>query len=471
MKIYPFFVFLFFTICFLPVFVTAQVPESQKFAGNWSGKPELPTAKLEMIFKISMDESGKLISAMDVPAQGAKDLAVTETSVNGDSLKLLVGMIMGKFEGKLISDTVVEGMWTQRGARLPLTLKKVAVITEQKRPQTPKEPFPYVTEEVEYVNPASGLKLAGTLTVPENAKNCPAVILITGSGAQDRDETIFGHRPFAVIADFLTRNGVAVLRVDDRGVGGSEGNLTEATSEDFAADVMTGIQFLKSKKTIDAGEIGLIGHSEGGLVAPMVAAKTNDVAFIVLLAGPGVKGEEILYAQNDLVLAAAGMDRDVIDRNRQLQKAIFDILLNEKDSVKQIDRLQRTYSGGMYPMLNDEQKKAIDTQVNAVNNRWFRFFLSYDPYPTLTRVKCPVLALNGAKDVQVPARQNLEAVQKALAEGGNGRFKTIQLENLNHLFQHCKTGAVAEYGQIEETISPEVLEIIDGWIQEVVQKN
>jgi pimeloyl-ACP methyl ester carboxylesterase len=324
---------------------------------------------------------------------------------------------------------------------------------------------------VDYVNPASGLKLAGTLTVPENAKNCPAVILITGSGAQDRDETIFGHRPFAVIADFLTRNGVAVLRVDDRGVGGSEGNLTEATSEDFAADVMTGIQFLKSKKTIDAGEIGLIGHSEGGLVAPMVAAKTNDVAFIVLLAGPGVKGEEILYAQNDLVLAAAGMDRDVIDRNRQLQKAIFDILLNEKDSVKQIDRLQRTYSGGMYPMLNDEQKKAIDTQVNAVNNRWFRFFLSYDPYPTLTRVKCPVLALNGAKDVQVPARQNLEAVQKALAEGGNGRFKTIQLENLNHLFQHCKTGAVAEYGQIEETISPEVLEIIDGWIQEVVQKN
>lgn len=471
MKAYSFFLFLFLAIGFFPVFTTAQVPEGQKFTGNWSGKPELPAATLEIIFKISTDETGRLISTMDVPAQGAKDLAVTETSVNGDSLKLSVGMIMGKFEGKLISDTIVEGMWTQRGARLPLTLKKVAVVTAQKRPQTPKEPFPYGTEEVDYVNPASGLKLAGTLTVPENAKNCPAVILITGSGAQDRDETIFEHRPFAVIADFLTRNGVAVLRVDDRGVGGSEGNLTEATSEDFVADVMAGIQFLKSKKTIDAGKIGLIGHSEGGSVAPMVAAKTNDVAFVVLLAGPGAKGEEILYAQNDLVLAAAGMERDVIDRNRQLQKAIFDILLNEKDSVKQIDRLRRTYSGGMYLMLNDDQKKAVDTQVNAVNNRWFRFFLSYDPYPTLTRVKCPVLALNGAKDVQVPARQNLEAIQKALAEGGNGRFTTIQLENLNHLFQHCKTGAVAEYRQIEETISPEVLEIIDGWIQEVVQKN
>ncbi|MBN1987018.1 MAG: alpha/beta hydrolase [Prolixibacteraceae bacterium] len=451
-------------VFFLAPGIRSHAQAVSKAHGNWSGKLELPAGTIEMIFRISEDENGHLSSKLDVPVQGAKDVPVSKTLATADSLKLTVDLIVGKFAGKFENDSMISGNWSQHGINLPLTLKKTETITEIKRPQTPRPPFPYLTEGVEYVNPVSGLKLAGTLTLPANTKNYPAVILISGSGAQDRDETIFEHKPFLVIADFLTRHGIAVLRVDDRGVGGSEGNIREATSEDFAGDVLAGIDFLKTRKEINKTKIGLIGHSEGGLIAPIVASKSKDVAFIVLLAGPGIKGEQILYKQNDISLKAAGMTQEVIEKNRQLQKAIFDILLNEKDSAVQTDRLQRTYSGGMYPMMNDDQKKVIDARVAAVDTPWFRFFLTYDPAPTLTKVACPVLAINGLKDVQVPADENLEAIEKALSEGGNKHFKILKPENLNHLFQRCKTGAISEYAEIEETFSPEILELITEWI-------
>ncbi|MCG6187384.1 alpha/beta hydrolase family protein [Maribellus maritimus] len=451
---------------FLQTISFAQETNQQRVLGNWSGNIELPTAKLGVIFRISAEDDS-LSCKMDVPLQGAEDLPVSKVSLEKEKIILTVKMIQGVYEGQLKNDSTLEGTWEQRGAKFPLTLKKTKTITKLKRPQTPQGPFPYLSEEVEYSNPKSGFLLAGTLTIPEDTNNCPAVILISGSGAQDRDETIFQHKPFWVIADFLSRNGIAVLRVDDRGVGGSEGHLSEATSEDFAGDVIAGIDFLKSKDRINPEKIGLIGHSEGGLIAPLVASQTRDVAFIVLLAGPGITGEQILYKQNDLLLAAMGMDQNAIDKNSKLQQAIFNIIQTEKDSAKQIDRLQRAYSNGMYPMLNAEQKVAIDAQVAEVNNAWFRFFLSYDPAPTLKKVKCPVLALNGAKDLQVLANINLNAIKEALKEGGNTNFKTIKLEQLNHLFQQCKTGAVAEYGEIEETISPEVLEIIKNWIGNV----
>ncbi len=457
------------TFILLHINVFAQKLPFEKVVGNWSGTLKSVTSNTGIIFKISAD-GDSLTSTLDVPVQGAKDLPVSRTVFTGDSLKLSIAVINGNFEGVFENDSTMSGFWSQGGMKIQLSLSKTNTFTEIKRPQTPQPPFPYVSEEVEYLNPKSGFKLTGTLTRPEKAKKCPAVIMISGSGAQDRDETIFEHKPFAVIADFLTRNGIAVLRVDDRGVGGSEGNIADATSEDFAGDVLAGIDFLKSKKEINTKKIGLIGHSEGGIIAPIVATKSNDVAFVVLLAGPGINGEQILYKQNDLTLAAAGMPQDVIDKNRQLQKTIFDIILNETDSAKQIDRLQRTYSGRMYPMMNPEQKKAIDARVSSVNNAWFQFFLRYDPYPTLTKVKYPVLALIGSKDVQVPADDNLEAIKKALSEGGNKTFKTLKLENLNHLFQECKTGAITEYGEIEETISPEVLEILKNWIIDITSK-
>lgn len=442
----------------------AQNSINKKAIGNWSGQLELPTSKLEIIFKISEDENGKLSSKMDVPLQGAKDLPVSKTVVKNDSLFLEVAMIMGSFRGAFETDEKITGMWKQGGAKLQLVLEKTDEITQLNRPQTPQPPFPYIENEVEYLNQKSGFKLAGTLTIPNDAKNCPVVILISGSGAQDRDETIFEHKPFMVIADYLTRNGIAVLRVDDRGVGGSEGNISNATSKEFAGDVLAGIEFLKTIDLIDHTKTGLIGHSEGGLIAPIVATKTDDISFIVLLAGPGISGKQILYQQGKLLNKAAGLNDEQIEQNRKLQEAIFNILLNEKDSVKQLDRLQRTLSNGMYPMLNADQKKLIDAKVAEINNAWFKFFLTYNPYPTLTKVTCPVLALNGEKDLQVPPKANLDAIEKALSEDENRDFKTIELENLNHLFQNCETGAVAEYAQIEETISPEVLQIIKDWI-------
>lgn len=444
---------------------------AEKAIGNWSGIISLPTGKLEMIFKISGDDSGTLVSKLDVPAQGAKDLPVAETKISGDSLLLNVAMILGKFEGKFITDSTIEGNWKQSGMTFALSLKKTKVVTELKRPQTPKAPFPYEVKEVKYVNPKSGLKLAGTLTLPKDAKNCPAVVLISGSGAQDRDETIFGHKPFLVIADYLTRHGIAVLRVDDRGVGGSEGNISQANSEDFAGDVEAGVAFLKSVKEINPKEIGLIGHSEGGLIAPIVATQSKDIAFIVLLAGPGIIGEQILYEQGRLMNKAAGLSDEQAEQNFKLQENIFSILLTEKDSSKRISRLQNAYTNGAYKMMNEDQKKAIDAQIASVNNKWFKFFLTYDPYPTLTKVKCPVLALNGSKDLQVPADENLAAIENALKEGGNKNFKTMKPEGLNHLFQHCETGSLAEYAQIEETFSPEVLEIINNWIWNSAFKN
>ncbi len=467
MKICIPFIIILVSLFFFPYLNFGQNPADTKVTGKWIGTIELPNIKLEMIFEISKDENGKLISTLAVPLQSAKNIPVNKTIVSNDSLKLTVETILGEFSGKFDNDSVAVGTWFQRGAKFPLTLKKGEAGSVLIRPQTPQPPYPYLSEDVEYINQESGLKLAGTLTLPEKAKNCPAVILITGSGAQDRDESIYGHRPFLVIADYLTRNGIAVLRVDDRGVGGSEGNTRIATSEDFAGDVLAGIAFLKTRKKIAPSEIGLIGHSEGGIIAPIVATRSNEVSFIILLSGPGISGDKILLKQSELSIKAAGMNEEMVERNQKIQETIFDIILNEKDSIKRLDRLQRTLTNGVYPMMDEDRKKIVDEQIKEVNNPWFRFFLSYNPALTLSKVKCPVLALNGSKDSQVVADENLSAIKNALTEGGNKNFKTMELENLNHFFQHATTGSLTEYGQIEETVSPEVLEIMKDWILKI----
>ena len=442
--------------------------QEQKWLGKWIGKLDVSSTKLEIIFEIWTDEKGNPVAVMDVPMQGAKDIQTSVLKAETDSVNLSVPLVRGSFNGAFINDTTIAGEWKQSGMTFPLTLAKTQIITELKRPQTPQRPFPYNEEEVIYENKIAVIKLAGTLTSPQNGENLPAVILITGSGAQDRDETIFEHRPFLVIADFLTRNGFAVLRIDDRGVGGSGGKTSDATSEDFAGDVLAGVEFLKTRKEINPAEIGLIGHSEGGLIAPMVA-RMFDAAFIVLMAGPGIIGENILYEQGKLINKSAGMTDDQAQQNLKMQQAIFNIVLTESDSAKRTDRLQRTLTNGMYFMLNDEQKEAVDNQIKTVDNVWFKFFLQYDPYPALVKLRCPVLALNGEKDLQVPAKPNLAAIEKALTEGGNKNFKTMEIPGLNHLFQSCETGAIAEYAQIEETISPNVLEVLRDWILEVVK--
>lgn len=276
---------LFWNLCF-HVFGQTDLPEKSKIAGIWQGTLKISGIELRVLFKISKADDGTLMAKMDSPDQGAKDIPVSKVVLEKDSLRIEVAVVAGKYVGFFNSEkNIIEGNWHQSGLTLPLVLEHLEKEPELKRPQIPQKPYPYNEEEVAYQNELAGIKLAGTLTTPKSAGPFPAVILITGSGAQNRDEEIFGHRPFLVLADYLTKLGIAVLRVDDRGIGGSGGNISQSTSEDFAGDVIAGIKFLKNRKEINAKKIGLIGHSEGGIIAPMIAAKTYEVAFIILMAG------------------------------------------------------------------------------------------------------------------------------------------------------------------------------------------
>lgn len=339
-----------------------------------------------------------------------------------------------------------------------------AATTGQKRPQDPIKPYPYREEEISYESKEPGIKLAGSLTLPDSGGPFPAVLLISGSGAQNRNEEIMGHKPFLVLADHLTRQGVAVLRVDDRGIGGSSRGPSDVTSLDFAQDVIGGVSFLKSHEEINPGQIGLIGHSEGGIIAPMVAARSPDVAFIVLMAGTGVRGEDVLTRQAELLMRANGASEELIQANIKSQKILFDIMKSTPDN-EEAEKQAREALSKINPVIRD----AAYAQMKSALSAWMRFFITYDPQTALEKVQCPVLALNGEKDLQVSARQNLPEIEKALHAGGNKDFKAVELPGLNHLFQACKTGSVAEYAQIEETLSPVALELISGWILEHVR--
>ncbi len=441
--------------------------------GIWEGKLKVLGTELRIVFKISKNPDGALTATMDSPDQGATDIPVEEVIFIDNTLRLEVKSAGGVFEGKVSEDfLVIEGEWKQSGQTLSLTLKRVDKAVEILRPQEPKKPYPYIEEGLVYENKEAGITLAGTLTLPPGKGPLPVVLLISGSGPHDRNETIYNHRPFLVLADYLTRQGIAVLRVDDRGVGESTGDFSQATSEDFASDVLAGIEYLKTRKEINPEQIGLIGHSEGGIIAPMVAAKSSDIAFIILMAGTGLTGEEILYLQGALIYRAMGVSEEDIIKNRQFNEKIFSVLKEEDDSENAEEKLRQMFMAD-WAELNEEEKKAIGdpevflkAQLQSLLSPWYRFFLTYDPKPTLTKVKCPVLAINGEKDLQVPPKENLSAIEEALVAGGNKNFIVKELPGLNHLFQTAQTGVPSEYAKIEETISPIALKIIGDWISE-----
>ncbi|MCP4710439.1 MAG: alpha/beta fold hydrolase [Planctomycetes bacterium] len=432
------------------------------------GPLQAGTVELRIVFNISSRPGGVYSATMDSPDQGASGIPVSLVTFEGGKLRLDVKAAQAVYEGVLRPDgNTIVGQWRQSGMSFQLELKRTTkTIITPKRPQEPKKPYPYLEKEVAFENAAAKITLAGTLTQPDGNGPFPAVILITGSGPQDRDETVFGHKPFWVLADYLTRRGIAVLRMDDRGVGGSTGDITQATSQDFARDVRSGIEYLKSVPEINAKQIGLLGHSEGGIIAPMVAVETSDVAFIVMLAGTGINGEELLYLQGSLINKASGATPEMIEINRKIQQAMFTVTKQEKDNLIAQEKMKQALSD-LIATLPAPQKKALEpllqaqeAQFQAVLNPWFRFFLTYEPKPTLSRVKCPVLALNGEKDLQVPPKENLKAIEEAMLEGGNKSFTVKELPNLNHLFQTCQTGAPLEYSKIEETIAPAALKIV-----------
>lgn len=452
---------------FVSLMAIPAVTQVRSIEGLWMGTLRAGPLNLRLVLHVSKADAGQLVATMDSLDQGANGLKVDAIHQTDHSLHFELKMIGGSFDGAVNSDvSEIAGQWHQGGGSLPLTLRRIEKVPELARPQDPKKPYPYDEQEVSYENAAAGVKFAGTLTYPRGPGPFPAVLLITGSGPQNRNEEIMGHRPFLVLADFLTRHGLAVLRVDDRGVGGtSAGNVRDPTSEDFAGDALAGIDFLKTRKEVKASRIGLIGHSEGGLIAPMAAARSSDVAFMVMMAGSGYPGDRILIDQAALMAKAMGASPDAVDQNRSLLARLIDVLKSEPDRTTAAEKMR-----ALWTSLPEDKRKAaggdaaMDARINAMNNGWFRFFLTYDPATVLRKVKCPVLALNGANDLQVPP-DNLPAIAAALEAGGNRDYEIVKLPGLNHLFQTSQTGSPTEYSNVTETISPLVLDLLARWIE------
>lgn len=452
-----------------------NIENIEDIKGLWIGNLEVPGGvELRILFNISTRPDGSVNATMDSLDQGARGIPVEKITYKDSNLSLEVKSVRGVFEGTLNeSGKTIEGEWKQSGSTLPLVLTHIdKTLPELRREQDPVKPYPYAEEEVVFENKEAGIKLAGTLTLPESEGLFPAVLLISGSGPQNRDEEIMGHRPFLVLSDYLTRQGIAVLRFDDRSVGGSTGNFSKATTEDFAGDVLSGIEYLKSRKDIDSSQIGLIGHSEGGLIAPLVAVESNDVAFIVLLAAPGVTGEEIILSQGELIARAEGVDNETIARNKAFTKEMFSVVKEEQNDTIARKKLKKLLKSETENKSEEEKQHSnfseanLEPQIQGLLSPWMRFFLTYDPIPTLMKVKCPVLAINGEKDLQVPPEENLLAIENALKAGSNENYTVKELPGLNHLFQTAQTGSPTEYSKIEETISPDALELIGNWISE-----
>lgn len=443
----------------------------------WGGTLNALVQKLELRFRIYAGEDGQKTVRMDSVSQKAGGFK-GELSIDGNTWTIQVPVLKAEFTGKLSEDgTRLEGQWKQSLVSFPLKLEKLdpqdlPQAAAPRRPQTPRPPLPYESEQVTFENSADGVTLAGTLTLPPDVPRAPAAILISGSGPQDRDETIVDHKPFAVLADHLTRSGIAVLRYDDRGVGGSTGKFETATSEHFSRDAEAAFDFLKQHPRIQSNCIGLIGHSEGGIVAPMVAARREDVAWIVLLAGTGVNGREILLSQGELILRAEGVNgEEQLKVQRAVQEGLF-AALSESAADADPKQVAQKASQLVREKLTEEVFKsngleaAIEQGIGRISSPWFRYFLTFEPREALSKVRCPVLALNGEKDTQVDPQLNLPAIEKALQEGHNPPFRSVVLPRLNHLFQTSETGAVSEYQDIEETIAPQMLEVLTDWLRQ-----
>lgn len=441
-------------------------------AGTWQGALDVQGAKLRLVVHLKAAEDSTFTATMDSPDQGATGIPLDVVEIDGDRVRVGSSKLRAEFAGRLVAHgTHLEGTWNQGGLSLPLVLERGAP-PEIHRPQTPREPYPYDVEEVTYASAATDVRIAGTLTLPHGDGPFAAVILISGSGAQDRDETIFAHKPFLVLADHLTRHGIAVLRADDRGVGGTSAGAAGATSADFALDVRGGVAFLKQHAKIDAKRIGLVGHSEGGLIGPMVADGSGDIAFLVLLAAPGVPGEEVLYEQAALLGRAAGSTEAEIALNRGLQANLFAVVKRQSDAAALRRDLEAVWretlaawdeAARRSPGASEEN---MQTQIAVLSAPWMRYFLQYDPRPVLRRLRCPVLAVTGEKDLQVEPKQNLRAIEAALRQGGHRDHSIRELPGLNHLLQTCTTGSVQEYGEIEETMSPAALDLMATWIRQ-----
>ena len=450
----------------------AGQPSQPSLEGNWEGSIQVASQDLGMVIRFTGSGS-EAKGMMDIPAQSAKDIPLSKVDLSAPRVyfEAFSGQSQAIYDGQVQEDGSIAGRFTQGGYTGAFTLKRAAA-----KAAPTAVPVPYKQEEVTVRNGAASL--AGTLTLPTAGGPFPAVVLISGSGAQNRDEEVFGFQPFRLIADHFTRNGIAVLRLDDRGVGGSTGDVANVTSEDFAGDIAAAVAMLKGRPDINPKQIGLLGHSEGGLIAPMVADRNSDVAYVILLAGPGLSGGQIVVQQLADILKAQGQPQAAIDQAVAQQKQLVQAVATGEgwDAVKTLLRAQAQAQIAALPVeqrtaLGDEQaavEKTVQAQVDMVNSPWYKFFITYDPAPALSKVKVPVLALFGGKDVQVAAAPNEQAIKAALAQGGNTQVTSKVYQEANHLFQPATTGGVDEYAKLK-TFVPGLLDDMVGWIKGTIK--
>jgi hypothetical protein len=431
--------------------------------GTWQGAIEANGMRYRLQLHISHDAQGHLVAAMDSIDQGINGFHASQATESDSQIHLELPTVHGTYDGTVNSvRNSITGTWRQNGEPTQLTFHRSDQILELRRPQNPKKPYPYEEEELTFENAKAGTTLSATLTVPRGTGPFPAAILLVGSGPLDRDETDGGHKPFFVLADYLTRKGIAVLRYDKRGIGKSTGSYDEATTADFASDAEAALAFLRTQKGIDARKVGIIGHSEGGIIASMIASRSSNVNWIAVLAGPATKGEETLLIQSDLITRAAGMTSDQVAKSLDFDRESYNLVRNEKNRAeleKDLGDLVKVSSIGpaMPPAF-------MQRQIHWTSSPWFRYFLDYDPVPALQKTKVPVLALSGEKDLQVPPKENLPLIRKALEDGGNKDFNVVEMPGLNHEFQHCYMGLPAESRAIEETFAPDAMNKISDWI-------
>ncbi len=465
---------------------------AQNITGTWEGELDIQGKHIPVVFHVAKDVSDKLSASFDSPSQNVFNLKCSDVIVKEDSVSILLSAVNIRYTGQLNKDyQQLNGLWFQGLGSVPLALKKTsehAWVVKEKRPQTPMKPYPYELEEVDFTNNDQSVRYGGTLTFPKIAFSTetnvpakyPAIILITGSGQQDRDETLFGHKPFAVIADHLTKMGFAVLRVDDRGIGKTTGNYEQASTLDFAKDVEAGINFLAKHKRINKQKMGLLGHSEGGMIAQIVASERKDVKFIIMLAAPGISTIDLMQHQTEAWGISEGMPVAEAKAKGFLLHTVWTEGKNNNDqatAVKNIrfktDSMFNNLDPGTLKRLKSGDSTAVDMQVkhelNALKGNWLKYFINYDPQSTLQKLNCMVLAINGNKDVQVNAGANLEGIRSALAKSKSKQYDIVQLSGLNHLFQNCVKCSPSEYHELEETFSPIALQTISNWLERNVK--
>ncbi len=445
--------------------------------GSWEGEMNVGQ-KVRLVFRVKQAD-GKLSATMDSPDQGVTGIPVANTSMSGDSVLFDLSNAGIQYAG-LLKDNEIKGVWKQGGMKLPLVMKRTAKPTELSRPQTPKPPYGYLSEDVTFKNADGSISYGATITIPAGGKTYPAVLLISGSGPQNRDEELMGHKPFAVIADYLTKKGYVVLRVDDRGVAQTTGDRKKATSADFAKDAHAAIDYLKTRKEVNTKKIGMMGHSEGGMIAPMVAAERKDIDFIVLMAGPGVKIYELMEDQSAAVMQAGGVGENVVAEYRKLYRGIEQSIISASTGEEAQNKMiqvttawKSTASKEAIALVDiadfESEKKFVNEFMKIYHDAWFNYFLKYDPQPTLQKLSCKVLALNGEKDLQVLPKSNLEGIKQSLAKSKTKQYDVKELPGLNHLFQTCNKCTVQEYGTLEETISPLALQTVSDWLDKRVK--